>query len=269
METIFQFRFESAYLQGLAHQYQQAYAQAQPFPHVVIDNFLPEPILAAVLAEFPTPEQIQWQSFQNKAEKKLASKDEQQMGDATRFLLYQFNSSTFISFLEELTGIRGIIPDPHFEGGGLHQIQPGGYLKMHVDFNWHDRLKLDRRLNLLLYLNRDWPDAYGGHLQLWDKDMTACEKKILPVFNRFVIFNTTDFSYHGHPEPLTCPPDRTRRSLALYYYSNGRPAAETLGKPHTTIFRDESNQRIDLSEPISFKSSLKQFITKVGARLPF
>jgi Rps23 Pro-64 3,4-dihydroxylase Tpa1-like proline 4-hydroxylase len=269
MDSMFQFRFDPDYLWGLAQQYRQVYAQAQPFPHIVIDNFLPESVLDAVLAEFPTPEQITWQSFQNKAEKKLASRDETQMGDATRFLLYQFNSSTFISFLEDLTGIAGIIPDPHFEGGGMHQIQRGGYLKMHVDFNWHERLKLDRRLNVLLYLNRDWPEAYGGHLQLWDKDMTACQQKILPLFNRFVIFSTTDFSYHGHPDPLTCPDDRTRRSLALYYYSNGRPASETIGKPHTTIFRDESNQVIDLAEPKSLKSTLKKIASKVSSRLPF
>jgi Rps23 Pro-64 3,4-dihydroxylase Tpa1-like proline 4-hydroxylase len=263
--SILKFRFDPAYLKDLSETHAPAYATAAPFPHIVIDNFLPEAILDEILTEFPDPKQIAWKSFANQAEKKLASRDEKQMGDATRFLLYQFNSSTFISFLEKLTGIPGVIPDPHFEGGGLHQIERGGYLKMHVDFNRHERLQLDRRLNVLIYLNRDWQEEYGGHLELWDKDMTACAKKILPVFNRCVVFSTTDFSYHGHPEPLTCPEDRTRRSLALYYYSNGRPASETLGTAHSTIFRDKTNQVIDLSEPEipSFNSTLKKFIPPI------
>ena len=141
-----------------------------------------------------------------------------------RWLLYQLNSSVFVNFLEELTGVGGLIPDPHFEGGGLHQIERGGFLKIHADFNRHPKLNLDRRLNLLLYLNEDWKDDYGGHLELWDREVARCVKRIAPVFNRCVVFTTTDFSFHGHPEPLACPPAVTRKSLALYYYSNGRPA---------------------------------------------
>ena len=255
------FRFDVDYLKDLALKYREDYANAKPFPHVVIDNFLPEYILEAILEEFPKPGTIDWQKFQNSAEKKLASKNEQQMGDATRLLLYNLNSSTFITFLEVLTGIDGIIPDPHFEGGGLHQIERGGYLKMHVDFNHHGKLRLDRRLNLLIYLNKNWKEEYGGHLELWDKDMTQCEQKILPIFNRCVVFSTTDFSYHGHPEPLTCPEGLTRKSLALYYYSNGRPAEEILGTPHTTIFqaRPQEDLRMETSSFTTVKEFLKKF----------
>ena len=235
--TLSMFRLDVDYLKTLAIKHREAYATATPFPHIVIDNFLPETLLEEILEEFPKPGQIDWQAFQTPAEKKLASKNEQQMGDATRLLLYNLNSSTFITFLEALTGIDGLLPDPHFIGGGLHQIERGGFLKMHVDFNRHTQLRLDRRLNFLLYLNKDWKEEYGGYLELWDSKMTQCEKKILPVFNRCVVFSTTDFSYHGHPEPLTCPEGWSRKSLALYYYSNGRPAEEILGTPHTTIFQ--------------------------------
>jgi Rps23 Pro-64 3,4-dihydroxylase Tpa1-like proline 4-hydroxylase len=187
------------------------------------------------------------------------------MGKATRLLLYQLNSATFINFLEELTGIDGIIPDPHFVGGGLHQIERGGYLKIHADFNRHKKLSLDRRLNLLIYLNQDWQEEYGGHFEMWDRDMTRCEKKILPLFNRCVIFNTTDFSYHGHPEPLTCPPDRTRRSLALYYYSNGRPAEEIAGG-HSTLFRPRPGEEIPqkVSSKRAFKNIFKKFVPPIA-----
>jgi Rps23 Pro-64 3,4-dihydroxylase Tpa1-like proline 4-hydroxylase len=238
------FCLDPDYLDELATKYQDTYQQAQPFPHIVIDDFLPESVLESILSEFPDPNKIEWQKFNGAGSKKLASKTELQMGEMTRILLYQLNSSTFISFLEKLTGISGIIPDPHFVGGGLHQIETGGYLKVHVDFNRHTRLNLDRRLNLLLYLNKDWQDEYGGHLELWNRDATRCEKQILPLFNRCVIFNTTDFSYHGHPHPLNCPEDRTRKSLALYYYSNGRPAEE-ISDSHSTQFQADITEQLN------------------------
>lgn len=260
------FLLDPLYLDKLATQYCQAYSQAKPFPHVVIDNFLPESVLNKVLDEFPKVNSIDWQKFDTKAEKKLASNHELQMGEATRNLLYHLNSSTFITFLEKLTGIDGIIPDPHFVGGGLHQIQRGGFLKMHVDFNHHTQLKLDRRLNLLIYLNKNWQEEYGGYLELWDKDMTQCEQKILPIFNRCVVFSTTDFSYHGHPEPLTCPEGQTRKSLALYYYSNGRPAEEISDTPHSTIFQSRpGDEQLDLDKPSSLTATtiLKKLVPPI------
>jgi len=137
------------------------------------------------------------------------------------------NSHQFIEFLQRLTSIKeAIIPDPHFVGGGFHEIKRGGVLKLHLDFARHYETNLDRRINILIYLNKDWEESYGGHLQLWDKNMQKCGKKILPIFNRLVIFNTTDNALHGHPDPVTCPTERSRKSIALYYYSNGRPEEE-------------------------------------------
>src|SRR5208282_3669906 len=122
-------------------------------------------------------------------------------------------------------------------------------LGVHADFNKHGEFGLDRRLNLLLYLNKDWREEYGGHLQLWNRDMSRCEAKVAPIFNRVVVFGTTDFTYHGHPDPLQCPDDMTRKSLALYYFSNGRPAEEVTGE-HSTIFRprDEKDLRPTLGQ---------------------
>lgn len=257
MNSILQFQLDPEYLNHLVLNHRSEYVQAQPFPHIVIDDFLPPTVLEAVLSEFPQVNSVKWQTFENAAEKKLASTHELQMGELTRFLLYQLNSSTFITFLEQLTGIEGLIPDPHFVGGGLHQIERGGYLKMHVDFNHYERLNLARRLNLLIYLNQNWSEDYGGNLELWDSQMTRCEKKILPIFNRCVVFSTTDFSYHGHPEPLTCPEGNTRKSLALYYYSNGRPAAE-VSDAHTTIFRSRPGE--DALAPSSTPFRVKDLI---------
>jgi Rps23 Pro-64 3,4-dihydroxylase Tpa1-like proline 4-hydroxylase len=265
MNTTSMFYVEADYLNNLAIKYRTIYTEAQPFPHIVIDNFLPEFILEGILKEFPKVDKIDWQKFDATAEKKLASKHELQMGDMTRFLLYQLNSSVFINFLENLTGIDGLIPDPHFEGGGLHQIERGGYLKIHADFNWHRKLRLDRRLNLLIYLNKNWQEEYGGHLELWDEQMSRCHKKILPVFNRCVIFNTTDFSYHGHPEPLNSPEGQTRKSLALYYYSNGRPSTE-ISSPHSTMFQVRPGEHQLLQKNslgITAKTAIKKLIPPI------
>jgi Rps23 Pro-64 3,4-dihydroxylase Tpa1-like proline 4-hydroxylase len=213
-----------------------SYSSASPYPHVVLDDFFDPEILELVLAEFPQPEAIRWQTFDDEREIKLASAAESSFGSTTRLLLYHLNSITFLEFLSAVTGIANLIPDPSFEGGGLHQILPGGKLAIHADFNRHRSYNLDRRLNVLLYLNKDWREEYGGHLQLWNRDMTRCEAKVLPLFNRLMVFGTTDFTYHGHPDPLRCPEGMTRKSLALYYFSNGRPAEEISGE-HSTLFR--------------------------------
>ena len=239
------FAFDPVKLKDLARERHEAYVNATPFPHIVFDNFFSEEILGRVCEEFPKPGEVNWTLRYHDNSKKLEFNSETQLGEFAWRLITQLNSSTFITFLEKLTGINGLIPDPHLWGGGLHQIERGGYLNVHADFNWHEKLKLDRRLNLLLYLNKDWKEEYGGCLELWDRNMSRCEKKLLPLFNRCVIFNTTDYSYHGHPIPLTCPEGLTRKSLALYYYSNGRPAEE-ISKPHSTLYQRKNSKRPSL-----------------------
>lgn len=223
-------------MKAVAESAHSSYIGASPFPHVVLDDFFSPELLEQVLAEFPRPDTIRWQAFDNEREIKLASATESSFGPVTRLLLYHLNSITFLEFLSAVTGITNLIPDPSFEGGGLHQIVRGGKLAIHADFNRHSRYNLDRRLNLLLYLNKNWREEYGGQLQLWNREMTRCEAKVLPLFNRVMIFGTTDFTYHGHPDPLQCPEGTTRKSLALYYFTNGRPAEELSGG-HSTLFR--------------------------------
>ena len=229
-------------LQALAVENAQAYQTAKPFPHGVFDNFFDPAMLDQVLAEFPSADAIDWKKFNNAMEVKLASRHEKDLGIITQHFIHALNSATFLDFLSTLTGIEHLIPDPYLEGGGLHQIRPGGKLGIHADFNKHKKYKLDRRINVLVYLNKEWQENYGGHLELWDTRMTHCEKKILPIFNRLAIFSTTDFTFHGHPEPLQCPEDRTRKSIALYYYTNGRPKEE-IGAKHNTLFKTRPGEK--------------------------
>ena len=219
------FLFESSRLTEIAATHREAYAAASPFPHVVLDDFLPTSVAARILEDFPAPDSPVWLDWRKRDgvhhPKKLGLGGIQRLGQNVPYIqhaLFAFNSQPMVRFLEKLTGYSGLIPDPHYVGGGLHQILPGGHLSIHADFNQHPELKLYRRLNVLLYLNKDWLPEYGGDLELWDADMTRCVQSVAPIFNRCVIFNTDRRSFHGHPEPLTCPPDRTRKSLALYYY---------------------------------------------------
>jgi len=236
------------------------YQSADPFPHTMIDDFLPEEFLNPVLDKFPGPEELKWTKFADLHQKKLAFAAAERLDPSIREVLQFLNSSVVLQFLERLTGINGLIPDPYFNGGGLHQIERGGKLNVHVDFNKLERTNLDRRLNLLIYLNQDWKEEYGGHLELWDRSMEKCVKRILPIFNRCLIFSTTEYSFHGHPTPLNCPEGRSRKSLALYYYTNGRPAHER-SRTHSTIFRGTGGNRWILGTKSVVRAILPPVIT--------
>jgi Rps23 Pro-64 3,4-dihydroxylase Tpa1-like proline 4-hydroxylase len=231
------FAFDRDRLQEIALSLRDGYHQATPYPHAVIDGLVPDGVLERVIEEFPDPSD-EWRRFDDSRQRKLgASLVELELGPATRNVLAEFNSSAFVDFLQALTGIEeALIPDPHYRGGGLHQILPGGYLEVHADFNRHPMFGLDRRVNVLVFLNRGWQSHWGGQLEMWNRTMSHAERRIEPVFNRSVIFSITDTAFHGHPEPLRCPPGRTRRSLAFYYYSNGRPERER-SDPHSTLWQ--------------------------------
>lgn len=221
----------------LGKQKNKDYINASPFSNIYFDNFFNPEYLKMVLEEFPNFGNSEKDiHYTNANEDKYASKGEYHLGSNTKSLIHLLNSQSFLEFLQKLTGIKEtLIPDPYLEGGGLHQIKVGGYLKIHVDFYGHKLMNLDRRLNILVYLNQNWKQEYGGYFELWEKDMSKCVVKIAPIFNRLVIFSTTDYSWHGHPDPLTCPPDRSRKSLALYYYTNGRPDNEVSVEKKTRI----------------------------------
>lgn len=219
----------------LARLHTDAYRSADPFPHAVIEDFLDPHLLKTVLAEFDGMDRGAWHYTERETERKYSTEDFRHFGPITRNVFGQLNAAPFLWFLQELTGIQGLIPDPHLRGGGLHEIKRGGALGVHADFNFYPRLNLYRRLNLLVYLNEGWTESWGGHLELWDRDGQRCVQRITPIFNRAVIFDTSNRSYHGHPRPLQCPEERSRKSLALYYYTVEAPAEDDR-TPHTTVF---------------------------------
>ncbi len=200
---------------------------ASPFPHAVIDDFLPPSFAELVSERFPKPESEVWLDWRKRSGHQYGK---QGPGGASRFdhldpvfetALLQLNNFRMLRFLEALTGIEKLLPDPHFRGGGIHSIVPSGFLDVHTDFNKYTQMDLYRRLNVLIYLNKDWDESEGGALELWDKAPPEgrCQKAIAPEFNRAVIFCTNKISFHGHPTPWNGRNGRSRRSIALYFYS--------------------------------------------------
>ncbi len=226
-------------LETLAQAKAEEYKANQPYPHIYFDDFLPVDVAEAALRDFPEPKEADWRAYKDvNQHKKLAFDAVEKLPQSIRDVLYFLNTRPMLKFLETLTGIQSVLPDPHYVGGGLHQIRPGGLLEVHADFSYHHGLRLDRRINVLIYLNKDWKEEYGGHFELWDREVKRAEKRILPIFNRCAIFSTTSVSFHGHPVPLACPPDRNRKSIATYYYSNGRPEEDPeLTHKHEVAFQ--------------------------------
>lgn len=249
-------------LMSTAEEMHEAYVNASPFAHAVIDDMFDEGLLTEVVREFDGQTQT-WREFESKYEKKKQLNRDEHLGPITRALFHNLNSEPFLEFLTKLTGIKGLIPDPYLVGGGLHRIGQGGKLGIHVDFNRHEQMRVFRRLNVIIYLNKDWKEEWGGHFEMWTEDKNACAKKILPVFNRMAIFNTTSKSFHGHPIPLTCPEDVYRKSLALYYYT-AEDQGEQESDSHSTVFLDEHGKREELTgkKPNAFKQAIKTIIGK-------
>lgn len=198
------------------------YQSNDPFPHIVIDNFLNENIADKILKIFPDKSKFDLAKYQTQENKVNYNPSSGTLSIELENYLNQLNSYRVLGFLEQITGIQALLPDPTFIGGGLHETFDGGKLGIHVDFNRHRYYGLHRRMNLILFLNKSWDEKFGGALELWDKKMEKCEKKVYPLFNRAVIFNTTDDSYHGHPDPMKLPTNFSRKSVALYYYTSDR-----------------------------------------------
>lgn len=213
--------------------YAAEYQSATPYPHICIDGFLPEPVLDKVLSDLKSLPEAE-SSFSRAQENKKSSYLPERLPVFTKNLFYAFNSRPFILFLEEMTGIQGLIPDPFFAGAGIHRVENGGHLDIHADFNLHSKMNVERRLNVLVYLNKDWQDDWGGSFEIWDKGMTNKEKSFLPIFNRMVVFSTGSDTFHGNPEPVNNPKGDPRLSIALYYYT---ATWDDTRKSHSTLFR--------------------------------
>jgi hypothetical protein len=220
-----------------------AYTGNTPFSHIVIDDFFDPKALDDVVAEVDSVDRSKrYAKFLDREtdHNKFAFFPDV-VGPNTARLAQCLNSGPFLTYLEKLTGISNLIADPSYFGGGIHWIENGGYLEVHADFNHLKKYNLERRINLLLYLNKDWKDEYNGQLELWDRSTMTKRKEVLPVFNRTVIFSTVKEALHGHPTPLSTPLGVARKSLALYYYTN---TWESAVQAHTTLYHISQKHKV-------------------------
>ena len=196
------------------------YQAARPFPHIHLKDFLEEDAARSLAEQFPQPSSDAWIQYKHFNENKSGLTKRELFPEGLQKLVDELNSQEFLDWLSELTGIPNLVADPTLEGGGLHQAGRGGFLNLHTDFTMHHRHKQwRRRINLILYLNPEWREEWGGAIELWDSQMKECCASVPPFLNHALIFSTVDDSYHGFPEKLRCPEGVSRKSLALYYYT--------------------------------------------------
>lgn len=207
----------------------------KPFDHCVIDNFFQEDVARQLSEEFLAFDSEKWFCYKNPIEDKKALNDWNAFPELTYRAFTFLNSPGFVRTLSETLATE-LFPDQGLHGGGWHMHGPGGNLNPHLDYSIHPKLKLERRVNIIVYLSRELqPAQHGGHLGLWEHDADRCRpgelaKEIEPIFNRAVIFDTTQNSWHGMSRPLVQPQGIHRKSLAVYYLCRPSPSAASRGR---------------------------------------
>lgn len=215
------FFLDGAALKARGRALATAYRDAPPHPHAVVDGLFGDDVARALAAAFPGPSDARWKTVDYAEQKRLGHLQRHGFTDVPavlRHALHELNGQAFLDFLEALTGVEGLIGDPHFKGAGLHLTPPGGFLEVHADFDRDGRRALQRVLTAIVFLTPDWDEAWGGHLELWNADATTCVTRVAPKLDRLVVMAHGDTNWHGHPAPLACPPGRFRASLAAYFY---------------------------------------------------
>lgn len=212
-----------------------------PYKHIVLDGFLDPALAQFCLDRFPSIDAGGW-DHQNDEDIEIKYRTNwtsefdvpEYIIDAVRIM----NSAPILKAMSERIGISKLIPDPYYSGGGLNVTMKGGLLDVHIDGNYHDATGLNRRLNALLYLNPGWRPEWGGEFGLYDETGTSCLKRVAPLFNRLVVFDTHDFSFHGLPDPINFPEGEPRRSIILYYYTKEpRPSSQVaVDGPHSALW---------------------------------
>lgn len=214
------------------------YQSKKPFRYLVFEDFFPQFVADKILNEYPAISKGEWNGTTYLDQKNKFQKTKFEKGSISEIVFQELNSTQFLQWLNELTEVEDVlIADDELFGGGLHQSVNGAFLNVHVDYNINPKTKFHRRLNVIIFMNKDWKEEYEGHLELWDLTDGKKEllEKISPNFNRCVIFETNEISFHGHPKQLNTPKDISRKSIATYYYTKDRPEHE-IAIEHNTIY---------------------------------
>lgn len=215
-----------------------------PFQHIILDDFLPQETARSLLNEFPKSDDCCWQRSNDigvEIKARTDWKSEFDIPDGLSHVMRVFNSAPILRAMSAALNIPKLMSDPYYSGGGLNISERGGLLDVHVDGNYHDASGMHRRVNLLYYLNPNWQPSWGGEFGIYDSNGDVLVKAVPPLFNRCVIFDTHDKSYHGLPNPINFPPDDPRRSVLLYYYTVApRPESQVIeNQPHSALWKSK------------------------------
>jgi Rps23 Pro-64 3,4-dihydroxylase Tpa1-like proline 4-hydroxylase len=211
------------------------FANAKPFRHIVFEGLFSDVILNGILDEYHDMRGRDWLRYDTNNELKRGSRPNTKLGPCAQAYFNAIHSGPFVEFLSYVTGIKGLLPDPTLWSGGLHEVPHGGKFAVHVDFNRHPVTLLDNRLVFITYLNHGWLASYGGALELWNPEDEHPAASILPIFGHSILFYQSPNSWHGHPDPVNAPDGGPRRSIAAYYYTNGRDDGATETEFRTTV----------------------------------
>ncbi len=225
-------------LASIKHEIKSRFNSAKPFRYVMFDDFFNEAECELIHNSYPTIKNGTWDGTTYLDQKNKFQKSKFETGSLLQEVFDELNGQEFRTWLQEITELESpILGDDELFGGGLHQSIKGAYLNVHVDYNIHPTTQFHRRLNVIIYMNKDWKDEYEGHLELWDLTENKQELigKFAPAYNRCVIFETNEISFHGHPKPLNAPNGINRKSIATYYYTETRPENE-IAENHNTIY---------------------------------
>ncbi len=245
-------------LESKKEQLHKEWLSAQPFHYIVFEDFFTPEAAELILQNYPTTEQDGWDNttYINQRNKFSMTKF---TNPTIQQAFNELNSPKLLQIVEYITGIQNLVPDEKLFGGGLHQSIHGAFLDVHVDFNYHPETKYHRRMNILVYMNKDWKAEYNGYLELWDMQAKKQLAYVAPNFNRCVIFETNEISFHGHPKPLNTPKGVSRKSLAAYYYTKERPENE-VAHDHNTIYVNTEGTGGLLK---NLKSGIKAFVERM------
>ncbi len=232
----------------------------KPFKYLVGESFFSAEKANEIALSYPNIFQGNWDGTtyinqKNKFTKTQFTEEE----SVLQTVFKELNSSEFLKIVEEITGIQELIADDELFGGGLHQSTNGAFLDVHVDFNFHPKTKTHRRMNLIIYMNENWSSLYNGYLELWDMEKKIQLENIAPLFNRFVIFETNEVSFHGHPKKLKTPEGISRKSIAVYYYTKDRT---NISEGHNTIYVNTEGYIGKMKNFISGMKALKERVFK-------
>jgi len=238
---------------------------AKPYRHLVLDNFLNEPVALEVNENFPGVEELKthWKGLN---ENKMEGSDFGIFHPVFSTIKEKLTTPEFYKWITDVTGIEEVFITDDQMGSGIHQGTNGSFLDIHIDFNIHHIKNVHRRLNLLIYLEQNWKEEYGGSLEMWNADMTNCDKMVLPQFNRCVIFETSEISYHGYSK-ITLPEGVTRKSFFAYFYTNEREGASGY---HDTVFKarptESKSKKVKTAVKENLKNTAKATLKKLGVK---